>query len=195
MLASVMTTMMEPGNASRVASALLSIMAHTSPSRNEEEQSRPTTCDLLAQMLEGTEDPLHAPDPSLSALDKWCGIAMSALNDPDCLTGHPAEPLQADVLSVLSELRASPSSEKRVLLLLIVLHCNHNFQDYVGSRTPPELFQPFMRHLGDCWLHMLCRTRIDGQAVLRSADAEFQTFSAFVHHMRMTHLLQRLLTT
>jgi len=165
-----------------------------SASTNEGELSTPNTCeDLLAQMMAGTADPLRAPDPTLGALDFWCRAAIESLDRPDYLTEAAPEPVHPDVRTALAELSTARTTERRVLLLLIVLNGNRNFQNWVGQHTPAVLFQPFLQYLHLCWLHVLRGTRMDGQSAAKLVDVEFSSIGEFVHHMRLTHLMQRLL--
>lgn len=139
--------------------------------------------DMLGRLLSAGHT-----EEDMQLLAEWCDIALEALQAPDAETHVQPAALVPIVRSQLYLLRSSSRPEQRVLLLLVVLNCNANFRQYLGSRSDPLVYPAFLRHLDEACQHLLMGTRADRQPVLRPQDAEFSGFDVFVHRMRLAYL-------
>lgn len=146
-------------------------------------------------MLEGTDDPLHTPDPTHEALGRWCDVALAAARDRDAATGREALDFPGDTPAIVNDLRLAHSAEQRIFLLLVLLNYSANWRSYVGQHTPAVLYEPFLQYLADSFTHLLQGTRADGQTVQHPNHTDFRSLSEFVYRMRIWYLTSGSLTT
>lgn len=155
----------------------------------------PVDTDWLGQILEGTDDPLHNPDPTLGALGRWCDDALYASRDRDAATQREALDFPGDTPAIMNDLKLAHSAEQRIFLLLVLLNYSANWRSLVGQHTPAVLYEPFLEYLADAFTHLLQGTRSDGQTVQHPNHTDFRSLSEFVYRVRIWYLTSCSLTT